>query len=312
MKKITLITILTIFLLTFLAACGSTQSPACQTGIKMTDGLGRQVCLAAPAQRIVSMAPSITEILYSIGAGDQVVGRDSFSDFPEAAQSVTDIGGSMGNYSYETITSLNPDLVIATEINTAEQVKALEDLGLTVYYVSNPKDFKGLYKIIKDVGKLSGRNDEAASLVGVLDVRVQAVATELKYTTARPVVFYELDGSDPTKPWTSGPDTFMDMLITAAGGKNVGASLKGDWVQISVEELVTQNPDIILLGDAAYGTTAQQVAERPGWSDIKAVKSLKIYDVNDDLVSLAGPRLVDGLEVLVKLIHPELFRSVSN
>jgi iron complex transport system substrate-binding protein len=312
MKKIFSTCILAVLLLSMLVSCSKpapTVIPiAVDTSITLTDGLGRTVTLEGPAERVVSMAPSVTEILYAVGAGDQVVGRDSFSDYPEEALDVTDIGGSMGDYSYETIASLNPDLVIAAEINTADQVKALEDLGLTVYYLANPTDFEGLYTAIETVGQLTGHASDAATLTDSLALRVQAVADTISQATTTPVVFYELDGSDPAKPWTSGPGTFMDMLISKAGGKNVGAALSSSWAQISVEELLVQNPEIILLGDAAYGMTPEQVAARTGWDDIAAVKDNKIFTFNDDLVSLAGPRLVDGLETIAKMIHPELFK----
>jgi iron complex transport system substrate-binding protein len=313
MKKIFSTCILAMLLVSLLVSCAKPAAPtavptAVDTSITFTDGLGRTVTLVKPAQRVVSMAASVTEILYAIGAGDQVVGRDSFSDYPEEALAVTDIGGSMGDYSYETIASLNPDLVIAAEINTADQVKALEDLGLTVYYLANPTDFIGLYTAIETVGQLTGHTSDAAKLTDSLALRVQAVADTISQASTTPVVFYELDGSNPAKPWTSGPGTFMDMLITKAGGQNVGAALSSSWAQISVEELLMQNPEIILLGDAAYGMTPEQVAARTGWEDIAAVKDNKIFTFNDDLVSLAGPRLVDGLETIAKMIHPELFK----
>ncbi len=302
---------LVIFLVTSCSAAAPTPTIAPTTvdqTITMIDGLGRTVSLEAPAHRIVSMAPSATEILYAIGAGGQMVGRDSFSDYPEEAVSLTDVGGSMGDYSYEAIASLNPDLVIAAGINTADQVKALEDLGLTVYYIANPTDFAGLYQIIQDVGILTGRSEEASTLTASLAQRVKTVENAVATATTTPVIFYELDGSDPAKPWTSGPGTFVDMLITKAGGKNVGSTLSGSWAQISVEDLLIQNPDIIILGDSAYGMTPDQVAARAGWENIKAVTDGQIYAFNDDLVTLAGPRLVDGLEELAKLIHPELFK----
>ena len=100
----------------------------------------------------------------------------------------------------------------------------------------------------------------------------------------------------------------MHLLIAKAGGKNVGSVLSGSWAQISVEDLLIQNPDIIILGDSAYGMTPDQVVARAGWENIKAVTNGQIYAFNDDLVTLAGPRLVDGLEELAKLIHPELFK----
>ncbi len=312
MKRITFTAIMILLVSGLIASCSlipnALQPKETSTAIVLTDGLGRTVTMDQPAQRIVSMAPSATELLYAVGAGSQMVGRDSFSDYPEEALSLPDIGGSMGDYSYEAVAALNPDLVIAAEINTPDQVKALEDLGLTVFYIKNPTTFDDLFLIIQTVGQLTGHQAEAGTLVTSLSDRVQAVTTTIAQASTTPVVFYELDGSDPAKPWTSGPGTFMDQLITMAGGKNVGASLQSSWAQISVEELIVQNPDILLLGDGAYGMTADQVAARTGWADIKAVKENKIFTFDDNLVSRAGPRLVEGLETLAKLIHPELFK----
>jgi iron complex transport system substrate-binding protein len=271
-------------------------------------GLGRSISLAATPQRIVSLAPSATEILYAVGAGAQMVGRDSFSNYPEEAKALPEVGGSMGSYSYEVITSLNPDLVVAAEINTPEQVKALEDLGLTVYYIANPATLMELYPILETMGTITGHEAETATLVESLKTRVDEVTAKTAAVTQKPVVFYELDGSEPAKPWTSGPGTFIDQLIIMAGGTNVGSVLSSSWAQISVEELLVQNPEIILLGDAAYGVTTDQVSARAGWGGIAAIKEGKVYAFNDDLVSRPGPRLVDALEQLSKLLHPELYQ----
>ncbi len=274
--------------------------------LELTDGLGRVVTLDAIPLRIVSLAPSATEILFAVGAGLQVIGRDSFSNYPKEVANLADIGGSMGSYSYETITSLNPDLVIAAEINTPEQVKTLEDLGLNVYYIANPTSLAELYLILETMGTLTGNEQTAAELVDSLKERVEAVVLKTSSLETKPVVFYELDGSEPAKPWTAGPGTFIDLLIDLAGGINVGHVLTGAWAQISAEELLVQNPEVILLGDAAYGMTAELVAARAGWGNLKAVQEEKIYAFNDDLVSRPGPRLVDALEELSKLLHPEV------
>ena len=132
----------------------------------------------------------------------------------------------------------------------------------------------------------------------------------MKRTAAddRPLVYYELDATDPNAPFTFGAGTFLDALITVAGGVNVGGTLDTAWAQISAEKVIELNPIIILLGDAAYGTTPESVAARPGWSAIEAVKNSNVYPFDDNLVSRPGPRLVDGLEALVKIIHPELYR----
>lgn len=290
------------------AAPTAEQPAAVQSEIRLTDGLGRSVVLPAPAQKIVSMAPSNTEILFAVSAGDQVIGRDDFSNFPEESASLPGVGGNMGAYNMEAITALQPDLALLAEINTPEQVKALEDLGIPVFYLKNPTDIEGMYANLETVGKLTGRETEAAALVESLRARVDAVTQKLAGISERPAIFYELDGSDPAKPWTVGPGTFMDLMITLAGGKNVAAGLEGQWAQISQEELLVQNPDFILLGDAAYGVTAEQVAARPGWGDLQAVKSGQIIAFNDDMASRPGPRLIDGLEILAKLLHPEIFK----
>ncbi|KAF0110919.1 MAG: iron complex transport system substrate-binding protein [Chloroflexi bacterium] len=317
MKKFKQSLLYLIILGALLAGCVSQPAPvivptleptATFSPIQVVDGLDRSITLDQPAQRIVSLAPSASEILFAVGAGSQVVGRDSFSNYPEMVKEIQDVGGSMGNYSYEMIASLTPDLVVAAEINTPEQVKALEDLGLTVYYIANPSGMDGLYPILDTLGALTGHSAEATVLVDSLKARVEAVAGTIAKTESRPVVFYELDGSEPAKPWTPGPGTFLDQLIQMAGGINLGSSLTSAWAQISVEELLVQDPDLILLGDSIYGMTPDQVAARPGWENLKAIKQNQIFGFNDDLVSRPGPRLVDGLEALAKLIHPELYK----
>ncbi len=278
------------------------------TGIVLTDGLNRTVSLPGATKRIVSLAPSNTEILFAVGAGSQVVGRDEFSDYPAEAKSLPSVGGSMGKYNSEAIVNLKPDLVLAANINPPELVDSLQKLGLTVYLLPNPTDLDGMYKNLETVAALTGHQAEAASLIDSLKKRVAAVDAKLKSVPDKPVVFYELDATDPTAPYTSGPGTFVDLLIQRAGGQNVGSSLKDAWAQISSEQLVVQNPQIILLGDGAYGVTPESVKARAGWQDIAAIKDGKIYTFDDNTVSRPGPRLVDGLETLAKLIHPELFK----
>jgi iron complex transport system substrate-binding protein len=275
--------------------------------VTLTDSLGRTVTLAAPAQRIVSLAPSNTEILFAIGAGSQIVGRDEFSDYPEAAKSLPSVGGSMGQYSNEQITALKPDLVLAGGINTPEQVKSLEDLGLTVFYLGNPLTLDDLYANMETVGALTDQVAGAAKLNEDLRKRVGIVDKLMVGVTEKPVVFYEVDASDPSKPYTAGPGTFIDSLIQRAGGQNL-PGLTDPYPQVSLELVVAADPAIILLGDSLYGTTPETVAQRAGWDTLSAVKNAKVFPFDDNLVSRPGPRLVDGLEALAKVLHPELFK----
>jgi len=287
-------------------ATPSVQAPA--EGITLTDGLGREVTLSGPAERVVSLAPSNTEILFALGADAQVVGRDELSDYPEEAKALPSVGGSMGDFNVEAIVALNPDLVLAAELNAPELVKSLEDLGLTVYSLSNPETIEEMYVNLETVARLTGHEQEASTLVESLKARVSVVDEKIAVLGARPTVFYELDGTDPLKPWTSGPNTFVDQLITRAGGINVGSSLQGDWAQISSEELVAADPQFILLGDALYGVTVESVKARPGWDSIAAVKNNAIYPFNPDIATRPGPRLVDALEEMARLLRPDLFQ----
>jgi len=283
----------------------ATEAPAATDGLTFTDDMGREITLTGTPERIVSLAPSTTEILFAIGAGAQVVGRDEFSDYPEEAKALPSIGGSFGEYNVEAIVALEPDLVIAAEINTPELVKQLEDLGVTVYYLGNPLTLEEMYGKLETVAELTGH--DVSELVSSLQARVAAVDEKIMPLSARPNVFYEIDASDPSKPYTYGPGTFGDLLITRAGGYNIGNVTTDPYPQLSLEQIVVENPSIIVLGDSMWGVTPESVLERAGWESIEAVKSEQIFPIDDNLISRPGPRLVDGLEALAKILHPGVF-----
>jgi iron complex transport system substrate-binding protein len=275
--------------------------------IIIVDGLDREVILPAPAVKVVSMAPSNTEILFAVGAGDQVIGRDEFSDYPAEAAELPSIGGGFGDYNLEAIVDLQPDLVLAAEINTPEQVKALTDLGLTVFLLANPTSLEEMYTNLLMIADLTGHLEETEVLVQELQDRVAAVDNAVASVEDIPTTFYELDATDPSAPWTAGAGTFIDTLISQAGGQNIASDLEGQYLQLSIEEILVRDPQVILLGDAAYGITPESIQERNGWSNLNAVVNDRIYAFDDNLASRPGPRLVDGLEELAKLLHPELF-----
>jgi iron complex transport system substrate-binding protein len=158
-----------------------------------------------------------------------------------------------------------------------------------------------------DISVLTGTEVEADELVISLNDRVVLLEEKLENVENIPLVFYELDASEPAKPWTTGADTFISYIISKAKGKNLGDVLEGEWVQISSEELISQNPDYILLADALYGITPESVAERPGWNGISAVVNNKLFPFDPFILSVPGPRLVDGFELVAELLHSELF-----
>jgi iron complex transport system substrate-binding protein len=273
----------------------------------ITDDRGRTIELAGPAEAIVTLGASALEGLFAIGAGNQVVGREEYSIYPEEALAVTNIGSLFGELPAEAILALEPDLVIAPEIISREQVQALDDLGLVVYWQANPRDFPGLFSNLMVLAQLSGHETEAETLVKSLENRIQQVEATIAAADMRPTVFYELDATDPDNPYTTGAGTFIDTIIFLAGGENIGQVLEGEYAQISAEEIILQDPEIIILGDAPYGVTADTVAARAGWAGLQAVVGERVFPFDPFLVSVPGPRLVDGLESMARLLHPELF-----
>ena len=271
------------------------------------DGLDREVSVPAEVTSAVTLAPSLTEILYFLGAEDLIKAVDINSDYPESVAELEKVTSWDTGVNYELILSLYPDIVFASEMTSLEDISNMEDLGLTVYCVKNPADFPELFETILTIGGVVGREEEAVSLVESLKLRVEKVKAAMDGCEDRALVFYELDATDPSKPWTAGKGTFISDIIDLSCGENLGDSLDGAWVQISLEALIQADPSVILLGDAAYGNSPEAVAARTGWDGIAAVKDGKLFEFDDNLVSRPGPRLVEGLEVIAKLLHPERF-----
>ena len=291
-----------------LARCAGATAPegGAPKPVSVVDDAGRTVEIAKTPQRIISLAPSNTEILFALGLGNKVVGVTEFCDYPEEAKAIEKVGGLEPNM--EKIVALNPDLVLAIGGSPAQVEKAteMEKLGLTVL-VLEPGDIDGIMANIELVGKATGAEKEASELTAEMRKRFDDIIAKTEKADSRPKVFFELDATDPSKPYTPGPGSFIDALITLAGGSNIGAGAKMQWAQLSTEEIIAQDPEIIVLGDANYGVTAEMVKGRPGWSVITAVRDSAIYPIDDILISRPGPRIIDGLEALARIIHPELF-----
>ncbi len=273
--------------------------------ITAVDDASRTVYIEQTPQRVVSLSPSITEILFAIGLGDKVVGVTEHCDYPEAARAKPKVGGYFTT-SLEDIVAKDPDLILTDGYDPVMQ--QLEGLGIPML-VLQPEDIDGIFKDIDLVGKVMNKEEEAARLVDSLQQRLDKVAEIKASATSSPTVFYEIDATDPTKPWTAGPGSFADILISLAGGSNI-VTESGSWLQLSLEKLLSANPDIIILGDYPY-VTPKQVEERSGvWQDLTAVNLGKVYAVSDpSLTSRPGPRIIDGLEEIARMIHPELFPS---
>jgi iron complex transport system substrate-binding protein len=303
------------FLLLLLAAAAlffpACERPASSDGgpaaIVLTDRLGRELRLAAPARRIVSLAPSGTETLFAIGAQDRLIARDARSLHPPEAAAIASIGEVYPRVNLEVVLGLEPDLVLAAGTTQAEDVRALAALGLKVYATSIASGLEDIYRDILGIGAVVGRDAEAARLVESLRRRAGAVAERCARAATRPRVLYEIDASDPGKPWTAGPESFIQQMLSIAGGESVGRAGGGKYFQMSLESLVLADPEIIVLGSSTYGSQKpEDVARRPGWGGLTAVRRGAVHPFDDDLISRPGPRVIDGLEALARLLHPEL------
>ena len=278
--------------------------------LTVTDAAGRLVTLGAVPQRLVSLAPNMTEILFALDLGKQTVGVDAFSDYPAEAKPIAKISGPDGKFNFEQIVASKPDLILAAGgIASPADIKKLEELKLTVIVVgSATTTFDSVINDILLLGGVTGRGEQAKKLTDSMKQKLDSIKVKVAGTTTKPRVYWELDATDATKPYTVGPGNFINDIIALAGGVNVFADAKSPFAQVSVEQIIKANPEVIILSDAAYGVTVDSVVKRAGWSTLSAVKNNQVFPIDDNLVSRPGPRLVEGLEAAARLIHPEAFK----
>jgi iron complex transport system substrate-binding protein len=280
-----------------------TETPA-PTSITVTDQYDRTVTIKSNPQRIISLSPAHTEILFALGLGDRIVGVSDYSDYPPEAKTKPNIG-SYDAPNIEKIIAAEPDLVLATEEHMTE-VTELESHGITVVAL-NPKTVREVLDTIEMIGKITGQDKQATSLVANLKQRMNAIAEKTSKLTAeqKPRVFYII-WSDPI--WTAGSGTFHDELIRMAGGINIASDLTG-YADISLEAVIAANPQVMIAG-VGMGTdndvTLLFAQTEARLKDTDARVNGKVFSVNMDIVSRPGPRIVDALEELLKIIHPEL------
>jgi len=301
-KKSTLILIALTWLISLGVACAK---PA--TAATIIDDLGRPVYIEKTPQRIISLAPSITEILFALDLGDKIVGVTDCCDYPEEAKTKPVVSSYYLGTNLEKLVAQEPDLIL-TDGYEEGLLQQLDNLKLTTI-VLRPENIYGIFRNIELVGESTGREEEAKRLVAGMEKRLNTIAEMTARVTEKPIVFYEIDATDPTKPWTATLGSFTNALITLAGGENmVKEKVSQGYLQLSLEEILGADPDMIILGDYPYASP-EDVKQRPGaWQQLTAVKEGKIYAISDpSLTSRPGPRIIDGLEELARFIHPELF-----
>ena len=268
----------------------------------ITDQLGRHVTVPDKPQRVVSLAPSITEIVFALDRGHRLQGVTTYSDFPPEALKLPKVG-SYVHLDLEKIVALKPDLCIAIKDGNPRVIaKRLESLKIPVYAV-DPVNLKTIMKTVLDIGKLLNADDQAYELVQNMDLRIQKVKSLAAKTTHCPKVFFQI-GVSPIV--SVGTQTFIHELINIAGGTNLAAG-PIPYPRFSREKVLALSPEVIIITSMARSAVFEKVkAEWEKWPNMPAVRNQRIYIEDSNFFDRPTPRLVDGLELLIRLIHPEL------
>lgn len=273
-----------------------------------TDDVGRRVYLAKPARRVVSLAPSATEILFAVGLDSEVVGVTTFCDYPPAAKTKPKIGSSIQNL--EAIIGLKPDLVLAvkSEIVRPDVLAKLEQLKIPIFILS-PKTAEDILGHIGTIGHLVGREREAREVVQGLRDRLQEIRSRM--ASAKPARVFYVVNTDPLI--SVGTGSFIHQMLELAGGQNIVGHTAISYPKISLEEVLRKDPEVLLF---PVGTTegipeAEQQRWRK-WTTLSAVAHNRLHQVKAELVNRPGPRVVDGIEALARAIHPDIISRSRN
>jgi len=270
---------------------------------RLIDQMGREVVIPDNPGRVIALAPSITEIIFAIGCQDRLIGATLFSDFPEQAKKLPKVG-SYVHLDLEKIVSLKPDLCIATKDgNPKDVVNRLEALKIPVYAV-NPKDLQTVMDTIVETGRLLCAEEAAEKTAANMKKRLKKIRGLVKKAEKKPGVFFQI-GIAPIV--SVGTKTYIHELIVLAGGINLSQGQTA-YPRYSMEQVIGLAPDVIIITSMARGAVFERVKARwSRWSELPAVKNNSVFLVDSNLFDRPAPRLINGLELLVKLIHPELF-----
>ena len=298
-------TVISVLLLLSALLAGSVSAAEWEP-VTITDDLGVVVEITKYPERIVSLSPANTEILFALGLDERIVGVTEYCTYPEAANSKDKIGG-FSTINTEKIAVLNPDLLIAADGNSEETIAHLRELGYVVITI-NADTIETTLKDILLVGTATGTSAEAEALVSSMRDDLAEIAEKTE-GLEEPTILHCM-WTDPL--WVSGSGTFQDEMITAAGGKNAAAA-EGGWVALTMEKFLTMNPDIIVVdsGDGMGVGTDDALRdfflEDPRMQSLSAVQNERVYVVNADIIDRGGPRIVDGVEALAQIAHPDVF-----
>ncbi len=274
-------------------------SPA-PTTITVRDDAGRKVSIRMPVKRVVTLAPSNTQIVAALGLTSTIVGASNTDDNP-LPKHVKRVG--FVNPSIEEIVSIKPDLVMG--IYGEDMVcSRLERLNIPCIILS-PSNIDEVMHDVRLAGRILSANTMASVIINNMKQKINWLDSRLQHCKTTPLVYFEIDGSDPTRPFSAGKGSFIDSLITMSHATNIAHNARTQWPQLSQEYIISRNPDIIIMSDKL---DLNALKKRPGWSQIKAIKTGRVYTVDADLMSRPGPDIINAFIQIAKDIHPEVFK----
>lgn len=284
--------------------CNQHRQQSSNAWLTVTDDISRQIVFEKPPMRIISLAPSLTEMCFAIDSGATLVGVTQYCNFPPATKKKPSVGG-MVSPNFEKIAELQPDLIIVTvEGNSKEDFAKLESMGFRLF-VANPRTLEDIYKSILTLGRILQRDSSAVRLVEFLRSREESIRS-LVHDEKKPKVFAIIS----IKPlMTAGPSTFIHQLIVGAGGINIAEKAVVAYPIFNREEVLHQNPDFLVVTTGAVYSLRTLFNEFPEWTNLEAVKKRQVLLINSDILTRPGPRIVEGLEILARVFHPEKFKE---
>ncbi|MBU6081685.1 ABC transporter substrate-binding protein [Allobacillus halotolerans] len=276
------------------------EESAASESVTLTDKSGEEVTIEEEPERVVTVIPSATEIVYAVGGGDKVVGVDEWSNYPEEVTDIEKVGDM--NLNFEKIVELEPDLVVA-DLNNGDDIQALRDKGLKVI-VLGAQTLEETYEDLRLAGQAVGTEEKANETVENMQNRIEEIEKKTAELSEdeKKSVWFEID----QELFTAAENTFMNELLQIAGGKNIMAGEEG-WPQVNEEVVIEANPDVIITTYGYYmEDVEEQVLARENWKDVTAIQNEEVHNIDNDLLSRPGPRLIEGLEQLVNILYPDL------
>lgn len=319
MKKLYSILLAMLLVVGVLAGCGETksdknnkkeQSTAQEAAFPVTlkDALDQEVVIEKKPEKIVSLMPSNTEIVFALGLGEELVGVSDFDNYPKEAAEKEKVGGM--DFNVEKILSLNPDVVLAhasSAHNSTEGLQQIRDAGIDVVVVNDATSFEDVYKSMDMIGQATGTEEEADKLVADMKEELAAIKEKSAAISDSDKKSVYIEVSEDPNLFTTGKKTFMQEMLDTIHANNI-ISEEG-WIQVDQEAVIAANPDVIITTYGAYSEKSpiEQISSRKGWEKINAVKGKQIIDVDSDMVTRSGPRLVEGVEAVAKAVYPDVF-----